>query len=88
MELFRGGEAQVAHLRDGGDARHSCGALGHHQHPDGFHGAVFGLARTLGPARQRGSGSLDGVERVGLAVITPGLAIGSVHFDDFDTASP
>jgi hypothetical protein len=88
MELFGGGEAEVAHLRDGRDASHSRGALGHHEHPDGLDGAVLGLARSRCPARQRSPGGLDGVERVGLAVIAPGLAVGPVYLDDFDAASP
>jgi hypothetical protein len=43
MELFRGGEAEVAHLRDGRVARHARGALGHDQNPDGLDRTVFGL---------------------------------------------
>ena len=41
----------------------------------------------MSPARLRGTGGLDGVERIGLAALAPGLAVLAVHFDDVDSRS-
>ena len=85
MELVRGGDSQVTHLDDGLHPGLSGRALGHHQDPDGLDGTVLGLAQTRGPTADGGPGGLDRIEGIGLALVAPGLAVGSVDFDDLDT---
>ena len=60
-------------------------ALGDHQRADRLDGAVPALRRAAGPAGLRGPGGADGIERVGLALPAPVLAVGAVDLDDPDT---
>ena len=63
----------------------SCGAApGDHQRADRLHGAVPALRRAAGPAGLGGPGSADRVQRVGLALPAPVLAVRAVHLDDPD----
>jgi hypothetical protein len=63
----------------------SCGAaLGDHQRPDRLHRAVPALGRAAGPAGLRGPGGTDRIQRVGLALPAPVLAVRTVHLDDPD----
>ena len=41
----------------------------------------------MGPARLCRPGGLDGVEGIGLAALTPGLAVLAVHLNDVDPCS-
>ncbi len=45
---------------------------------------VFGLGRTAGPTTDGRPSGLDGVERIGLALVATGLAILSIHLDHRD----
>ena len=62
-------------------------ALGHDEDPDGLDRAVSALGRSVGPARLRRPGGLDGVEGIGLAGLASGLAVLTVYFDDVDSGS-
>ncbi len=57
---------------------------GDHQRPDRLHGAVPALGRAAGPARLGGPGRADRIQRVGLALPAPVLAVGPVDLDDPD----
>ena len=85
MKLFRGTDSEVAHLDDRLDPGSLGPTLGHDQGPDGLDRTVLGLACPRGPTRQCSSSRFDGVERIGLAVIASGLAVGTVDLDDVDT---
>ena len=88
MELVRGAIPKVAHLGDGLHSGLSGRSFGHHQDPDGFDRTVLRLAGTGSSATDRRSCGLDGIERVGLALVSTSLAIGSIHFDDLDATPP
>jgi hypothetical protein len=62
-------------------------AFGDHQRPDRLDRAVPALRGAAGPARLRGPGGADRIERVGLARPAPVLAVGPVHLDDPDPGS-
>ena len=74
MELVRGAVSQVSHLGDGLHPGLSGGALGHDQDPDGLDGTVLRLAGAGGSATDGGPCGFDGIERVGLAVVSDGTA--------------
>src|ERR1700683_1699769 len=82
MQLVRSGDSQMTHLDNGLHPGLAGRPLGHHQNPDGLDGTVLGLARTRSPTTDGGPGGLDRVEGIGLAVIAPGLPVGSVDFYD------
>ena len=42
------------------------------------------LPASAGPTTDGGPGGLDGIERVGLALVAPGLPVGPVDLDDLD----
>jgi hypothetical protein len=87
MELFRGGEAEVAYLSNRLDPGAACRTLGHHEHPDGLDGAVLGLSRTRGPTREGSSSGFDRIKRIGLAMIASGLTVGAIDLHDLDAPS-
>ena len=87
LQLVRGTEGELAHLGERLDPGSSGRALGHDEDPDGLDRAVSALGRSMGPARLRGPGGLDGVEGIGLAALASGLAVLAVHFDDVDPGS-
>ena len=62
-------------------------ALGHDQDPDGLDRTVSALGLSMRSARQRGSSGLDGVEGIGLAALSAGLAVLPIDFDDLDPGS-
>jgi hypothetical protein len=88
MELVRSGESQVAHLGDGLHSGVAGRALGHHQNPDGLDWTHFGLAGTRSPTADSGTGRLDRIEGVGLAVIAAGLAVRSIDLDNLQAPPP
>jgi hypothetical protein len=69
------------------DLRGARRALGHDERPDRLHVAVAALARSLGSARQRGAGRLDGVGRVRLTRPPASLAVRSVDLDHFHSGA-
>ena len=81
------GEDQGPGLVDGLDPLAAGAAFGDHQRPDRLDGTVAALRGAAGPARLRGPGGADRIERVGLARPAPVLAVGPVHLDDPDPGS-
>ena len=71
----------MTELIEAGDAGVTSGAVGDEQHPDRFHVAVSGLRHARGPATQRRSCRLDGIDAVGLAVGAAGLTIRATDLD-------
>ena len=87
LELVRGTESQLAHLGECLDPGCSSGAFGHDKDPDRPRPSrlcllAFPWARPNRTARA----GLNGVERIGLAAVSSGLAVLTVHFDDRDPA--
>src|SRR5207245_2787523 len=78
------GHDQGPGLVDGLGPLGAGAALGDHQRADRLDGAVPAFRRAAGPAGLRGPGGADGVERVGLALPAPVLAVGAVDLDDAD----
>ena len=79
------GQDQGPGLVDGLGSLGAGAALGDHQRADRLHGAIAALRRAAGPAGLGGAGGADGVQRVGLALPAPVLAVRAVHLDDPDT---
>ena len=87
LQLVRSAEGELAHLGERLDPRSTGRALGDNEDADGLDGAVPALGCSMGPARERGPGGLDGVEGIGLAAVAPGLTVLAVYFDDVDPGS-
>ena len=87
LELVRGAEGELAHLAERLDARPTSRALGHDEDADGLDRTVSALGPSMGPARLCRPGRLERVEGIGLAALTPGLAVLAVHFDDVNPGS-
>ena len=59
----------------------AAGTLRDQQRPDRFHVPVRGLRDSRRPARQRGAGRFDRVDRIGLAVHAANLTVGAINLD-------
>src|SRR6476646_2635895 len=81
------GQDQGPGLVDGLGPLGAGAALGDHQRADRLHCAVAALGRAAGPAGLGSTGSADRVQRVGLALPPPVLAVRAVHLYDADTSS-
>jgi hypothetical protein len=88
VDLVGSAHPEVAHLDQRLDPGLSGRALGDQEHSDRLDRSVLALGRSRGPTRQSCSSSLDGVERIGLALVATGLAVGPVDLDDVDVIAP
>jgi hypothetical protein len=87
LELIRGTEGQVAHLTERLNTGPAGRALGHDGDPDRLDTSVSALGDTMGSPRLCGPCGLERVEGVGLAPLTPSLAVLAIHFDHVDPRS-
>ena len=81
-QVIGAGHDQGPGLVDGLGPLGAGAALGDHQRPDRLHGAVPALGRAAGPARLRGPGRADRIQRVGFALAAAVLAVRAVHLHD------
>jgi hypothetical protein len=86
-QLIGGGVDELTDLVHGLGSRFSCAAPDHHESADSFDVAVASLGHAEGPSGQRGPGRCYGIERVGLSLPGPLLAVGPVDFDDDEALS-
>ncbi len=86
-QLIGSGVDKLTDLVDRLGSRLACAAPRHHEGADGFDIAVAGLGHPEGASGQGGPGRLNGVERIGLSLPRPLLAVGPVDFDHDEALS-
>jgi hypothetical protein len=86
-QLIGGGVDELADLIDGLGSRLPGAAARHHEGTDGLDVAVAALGHAEGTSGQGGPGRFYGIERIGLSLTRPLLAVGSVDFDDDEALS-
>jgi hypothetical protein len=87
-QLIGAAETEVTELVETGNACLATGSFGDQQRPHCFDRTVAGLGNAAGPPGEHGSGSLDGIGRVGLPGPPAGLTVGSIDLDHLEPAAP
>ena len=80
-QLIGAGETEVTDLVQAAGAGLAAGTLRDQQRPDRFDVAVRGFRDPRRPARQRGAGRFDRVDRIGLALHAADLTVGAIDLD-------
>jgi hypothetical protein len=81
-QIIGAGQGECPGLVERLDPFGAGAAPGDHQHADRLHRAIAALRRATGPPGLGRPGGADGIQRVGLALTTPVLAVGAVHLHD------